>query len=88
MAEQLHDLVASDVYWTPGVSRIAFLVFFLIFFVFIVILVSLFLLLIVIIIVIVIVIAIVVRVFEGELDPTQVAEVLSSVCTVSTAYSR
>lgn len=86
MAEQLHDLLASDIYRAPGVSGIALVVFLLLFFVSIFIIVSLVLFILV--IIIVVVIAVVVRVFEGELDPTQVAEVLSSVYTVSTAQSR
>jgi hypothetical protein len=66
MAEQLHNLVAGDVYRTPRVSGVAVLIFLLTFLFFLIV----FVLIVFPFLVLVIVIAIIIRVFEGELDST------------------
>jgi hypothetical protein len=70
MAEQLHDLVASDVYWSPclcAVLLFAFLFFFVAF------------LLVIVVFIFIIVVVVIVGVLEGEFNPAQVAEMFSGI---------
>lgn len=81
MAEQLHDLVAGNVYRSPELCSLSLfsVSFFLVAF-----LVVVFVFVIVIIIIIVVVL---VGVFEGEFDPAKVAQVLRSVYPMSDCKS-